>query len=58
MRKMVYFVFPFLSVFLLQCSIIHTKDRSVKTKPEMFSSRKGNEMRKRIVVLPFLNQKR
>lgn len=38
------------------CSIIHTKDRTVKTKTEMFSSRKGNEMRKRIVVLPFLNQ--
>lgn len=56
MRQLLILVVPFLSLFLIQCSIIHTKDRSVKTKPEMFSSRKGNEMRKRIVVLPFLNQ--
>ncbi|MCC6138907.1 MAG: hypothetical protein IT287_09750 [Bdellovibrionaceae bacterium] len=41
---------------VIGCSIIHTKDRSVKTKSEMFTSRKGNEMRKRILVLPFLNQ--
>lgn len=40
----------------LGCSIIHTKDRTIKTKPEMFSSRKSDEMRKRILVLPFLNQ--
>lgn len=46
----------FVVLFTVNCSIIHTKDRSVKTKQEMFTSRKGNEMRKRILVLPFLNQ--
>jgi TolB-like protein len=49
----------FFSIFLLSvfgCSIIHTKDRSVKTKGELFSARSGNQMRKRVIVLPFINQ--
>lgn len=56
MRSLIILGFLFSALFHIGCSIIHTKDRSVKTKQEMFSSRKGSEMRKRIVVLPFLNQ--
>lgn len=53
-----------LSVFLIQCASIQTKNRgalgdtkssNVKTKQEMFSARPGSELRKRIIVLPFLN---
>jgi TolB-like protein len=41
------------------CAVVHLKDRSeeptIKTKPALFSARKGNELKKRLVVLPFLN---
>jgi len=45
------------AVFLLQCSIIHVKDREpkVKIKDTSFAARKGSELKKRIVVLPFIN---
>lgn len=47
-------------MFLLQCTAIHVKERGgeapkVKTKDTLFSARKGEELRKRIVILPFLN---
>ena len=48
--------FSILVFALFGCSVIHVKDRSVKTKGEMFSARHTGGMKKRIVVLPFLNQ--
>lgn len=46
-----------MGLLLASCSIVRTKDRSTKTKVEetMFAARKGSELRKRIVVLPFIN---
>jgi len=51
------FIFILSGLFLVQCSTIHVKDRQakVKIKDTMFQARKGNELKKRIVVLPFLN---
>jgi TolB-like protein len=50
-------VFIFLAT--TRCAVVHVKDRTeektVKTRPELFSARKGNELKKRLVVLPFLN---
>lgn len=54
MKKIVLILLGF---SLVHCAIIRTKDRSVKTKVNntMFSARKGSELRKRIMVLPFVN---
>lgn len=50
-------------VVMTGCAVVHVKDRgaskpekdTVKTKAELFSARHGNELKKRIIVLPFLN---
>lgn len=45
----------------VQCNMVHVKERGesdadkIKTKPEVFAARKGSELKKRIIVLPFLN---
>ncbi len=46
-----------LVVVLANCSVIHTKDREakVKIKDTSFAARKSNELKKRILVLPFVN---
>jgi len=45
-------------LFLVNCSAIYVKDRSAapKTKDVYFSARRGNELRKRVTILPFVNQ--
>lgn len=49
-----------LCLLLFRCTAIHVKERgaqapAVKTKDTMFSARQGAELRKRVVILPFLN---
>lgn len=61
LRSMKWVMASLIFMSTVQCNMVHVKERGtaepekIKTKPEIFAARKGNELKKRIIVLPFLN---